>query len=319
MSPRSTTRSEKRAPKGPTGLDASSWEGTVKRTVTEFKEDGLTDWAAALTYYAVLSIFPALLALVSILGLIGTSATDPILDNVGEFTSGPARDIVETAVENLEGSQGGAGVMAIVGILLAVWSSSKYVAAFMRASNAIYDVEEGRPFWKKGLVRFAVTLTVMVLLAASAIIVVVSGSVAEQAGELLGLGSTGITIWRIAKWPVLVVIVALILALLYWSSPNVKLPGFRWVTPGGLLAVIVWMAASAGFAFFVANFGSYNKTYGAFAGVVIFLIWLWISNVAVLLGAELDAELARSREIEAGHPADQEPFLEPRDTTKIKD
>jgi membrane protein len=310
-------RTHRRAPKGPTGLDASSWEGTLKRTVKEFKADDLTDWAAALTYYSVLSIFPALLAIVSILGLVGTSATDPILENVGEFTSGPARDIVEEGVRNLQGSQGGAGVMAILGILLAVWSSSKYVAAFMRASNSIYDVPEGRPFWKKGLVRFAVTLTVMVLLAASALIVVVSGSLAEQAGDLLGLGSTAVTVWSIAKWPVLVVIVALILALLYWSSPNVKLPGFRWVTPGGLLAVLLWMAASAGFAFFVANFGSYNKTYGTFAGVVIFLIWLWISNVAILLGAELDAELARSRQIEAGHPAEKEPFLEPRDTTKI--
>ncbi|HEV3401360.1 MAG TPA: YihY/virulence factor BrkB family protein, partial [Acidimicrobiales bacterium] len=193
-----------------------------------------------------------------------------------------------------------------------------YVAAFMRASNAIYEVEEGRPIWKKAPVRLGVTLVLVILLALTALAVVLTGGLAEQAGNLLGLGSTAVTVWDIAKWPVLVLIVSLMFSILYWATPNVKQPGFRWVSPGGIVAVILWIIASVAFAIYVANFGSYNKTYGALAGVIIFLMWLWLSNIAVLLGAEFNAELERGRQIEAGHPADEEPFLEPRDTRKMK-
>lgn len=313
----SENRQDQGRPEKPTDLGPRSWWNTLKRTAIEFKDDGLTDWAAALTYYGVLAIFPALLAVVGILGLIGTSATQPILDNLGQFVSGTPRDVAETAVRNIQESQGGGVVATVIGVLVAVWSASKYVAAFMRASNAIYDVDEGRPFVKKGLVRFAVTLALLGMMVASVVIVVVSGSLADQIGQAIGLGSTVLTVWSIAKWPVLLLLVATMLALLYWASPNVKPPGFRWFTPGGILAVVVFLIASAAFSFYVANFGSFNKTYGSFAAIVIFLIWLWITNVAVLLGAELDAELARSREIAAGRPTDEEPFLEPRDTTKI--
>jgi len=290
----------------------------LKRTVREFKEDELADRAAALTYFGVLAIFPAILALVSVLGLVGASATQPLVDNLGKVAPGPAKEIVTTAVTNLQKSQATGGVLFIVGLAGALWSASGYVAAFMRASNAIYEIEEGRPFLKKGLVRLGVTVVLGVLLAVSALAVVLTGGLAEQVGRLLGIGQSAVTVWEIAKWPVLLLIVSFMFAVLYWASPNVKQPGFRWLSPGGLLAVVVWVLASAAFAFYVANFGSYNKTYGTLGGVIIFLVWLWLSNIAVLLGAELNAELERGRQIEAGHPPDEEPFLEPRDTKKMK-
>ena len=307
------------APDGPTDLGKRPWLGVLKRTFREFKEDNLTDWAAALTYYGVLSIFPALLALISILGLIGTSATQPLITNISSVAPGPAKEIVTSTITNLQKSQGAAGVLFFVGLGGALWSASGYVAAFMRASNAIYDVEEGRPIWKTLPVRVGVTVVLLVLLAVSAVAVVLTGGLADQAGQLLGIGSSFLTIWDIAKWPVLLLVVSFMFALLYWASPNVKQPGFRWVSAGGLLAVFLWLVASAAFAFYVANFGSYNKTYGALGGVIVFLVWLWISNIAVLLGAEFNAELQRGRQIEAGHPAEKEPFLEPRDTRKMKD
>jgi membrane protein len=315
---RDTTTPARReeAPNQPTQLSGGSWVGVLKRTVTEFREDNLTDWAAALTYYGVLSIFPALLALVSILGLVGQSATDPLLENIGAFTPGAAKDIVTSAVENLEQSQGAAGFAFVVGLAVALWSASGYIAAFMRAANAIWDVEEGRPFWKTIPIRLAITLVMLVLLAISAVAVVVTGPLAERVGDLVGLGSTAVTIWDIAKWPVLLVIVSLMFAILYWAAPNVRQPGFRWISPGGVLAVVLWVIASAAFALYVATFGSYNKTYGSVAAVIVFLVWLWISNIAVLLGAEFNAELERGRQIQAGHPADEEPFLPPRDEPK---
>ncbi|MDP8976526.1 MAG: YihY/virulence factor BrkB family protein [Actinomycetota bacterium] len=306
------------APDTPAALDKQSWSAVLKRTILEFKEDNLTDRAAGLTYYGVLAIFPALLALVSILGVVGRSATQPLIDNLGKVAPGPAREIVIGAIENLQRSKGSGGILLVVGLAGALWSASGYVAAFMRASNAIYDVEEGRPLWKKIPVRIGVTLVLVVLLAASAIGVVLTGGLAEQVGKLLGLGESVVTVWEIAKWPVMLLLVSVMLAILYWASPNVRQPGFPWVSPGGLLAVLLWVAASAAFAVYVANFGSYNKTYGSLGGVIIFLIWLWLSNVAVLLGAEFNAELERGRQIEAGQEPDKEPFLEPRDTRKMK-
>ena len=304
------------APATPAKLSRGSWGDALKRTVKEFRTDNLTDWAAALTYYGVLSLFPALLVLVSLLGLVGQSATEPLVENVGTFAPGAAKDIVATAVENLERSQGAAGVALVVGLLAALWSASAYIGAFMRAANAIWDVEEGRPVWKTIPLRLAVTLVMLVLLAISAVGVIVTGPLARRVGDLVGVGETAVTVWDIAKWPVLVVIVSFMLALLYYATPNVRQPGFRWVSPGGILAVVVWILASAAFAFYVASFGSYNETYGSVAAVIVFLVWLWISNIAVLLGAELNAELERGRQIEAGQPPEEEPFLPPRDAPK---
>jgi membrane protein len=302
----------------PTDLRKRSHVEAVKRTAREFQDDNLTDWAAALTYYGILSIFPALIALVSVLGLIGDSATQPLIDNLGAVAPGPAKEIFTSAIENLQRSEGAAGVLFVVGLAGALWSASGYVAAFMRASNAIYDIEEGRPVWKTAPVRLGLTIVLLLLLVTSGTAVTLTGGLAEEVGGVLGVGDTAVTVWDIAKWPVLMFLVSFIVAILYWAAPNVKHPKFRWVSPGGVVAVIVWVIASAAFAFYVANFGSYNKTYGALGGVVVFLVWLWISNIAVLFGAELNAELERGRAIEAGHPADEEPFLEPRDTRKMK-
>jgi membrane protein len=295
------------------------WWPVLKRTVAEFREDNLTDWAAALTYYAVLAIFPALIVLVSILGLVGESATQPLIDNLGTVAPGPAKEIFTSAIENLQGDQGAAGVLFVVGLLAALWSASGYVAAFMRASNAIYDMEEGRPIWKTLPVRVGLTIVLLLLLAVSTIAVVLTGGLAEKVGDLVGLGSTVVDAWNIAKWPVLLLVVSFMFALLYWAAPNVKHPGFRWISPGGVLAVIGWLIASGAFALYVSNFGSYNKTYGALGGVVVFLVWLWISNIMILLGAEFNAELERERAIEGGmRPEDKEPFAEPRDTRKME-
>jgi membrane protein len=307
----------RRAPEKPTEMKGRSWLGVLKRTVTEFKEDNLTDWAAALTYYGILAIFPALLVLVSVLGLIGESATQPLIDNLGKVAPGPAQDIFTSAIENLQGSQGAAGVFFIVGLAGALWSASGYVAAFMRASNSIYDIEEGRPVWKTLPTRVVLTLVLLLLLAVSAVAVTLTGGLAKEVGGVVGLSDTAITVWNIAKWPLLLLVVSFMFALLYWAAPNVKHPKFQWVSPGSVLAVIGWIVASVAFAFYVANFGSYNKTYGALAAPIVFLVWLWISNIMVLLGAEFNAELERGRAIEAGHPEKREPFVEPRDTRKM--
>jgi membrane protein len=306
-------------PESPTDLKGRSLFGVLKRTVKEFSEDNITDWAAALTYYGVLSIFPALIVLVSVLGLIGESATQPLIDNLGSVAPGPAQDIFRSAIENLQGSQGAAGVFFVIGILGAIWAASGYIAAFMRASNAIYDMPEGRPIWKTLPVRVGLTVLLIVLTVISAVAVTLTGSLASEAGNLIGLGDTAVTVWDIAKWPVLLLLVSFMFAVLYWAAPNVKQPGFRWISPGGILAVVGWVIASAAFAFYVANFGSYNKTYGALAGPIVFLVWLWISNIMILLGAEFNAELERGRAIEGGmRPRDKEPFVEPRDTRKME-
>jgi membrane protein len=296
------------------------WRPVLKRTVKEFKEDNLTDWAAALTYYSVLAIFPALIVLVSILGLVGESATQPLIDELGTVAPGPAKEIFTNAIENLQGSQGTAGVVFVIGLLAALWSASGYVAAFMRASNAIYDMEEGRPIWKTLPVRVSLTLVLLLLLAISAMAVVITGGLAKAVGDVVGVGDTAVEVWDIAKWPALLLVVSFMFALLYWAAPNVKHPGFRWISPGGVFAVIGWLIASAAFAFYVSSFGSYNKTYGALGGVIVFLVWLWISNIMILLGAELNAELERERAIEDGmRPEDKEPFAEPRDTRKMEE
>ncbi len=304
------------APDQPTDVSAGGWWGAVKRTAKEFSDDNLTDWAAALTYYGVLSIFPALLALISVLGLFGQSATRPLLDNVGAFAPGAAQDLVTSAIENLERSQGTAGFAFVGGLVAALWAASGYIGAFIRASNVVWDVDEGRPIWKTIPLRLGITILMVILLAISALAVVLTGPLAQRVGELVGLGDTAVLVWDIAKWPVLVIIVSFMFALLYWAAPNVKQPRFRWVSPGGITAVLLWIIASALFALYVASFGSYNETYGSIAGVIIFLVWLWISNIAVLFGAELNAELERGRQIEAGHPPDVEPFLEPRGKPK---
>ena len=307
--PERTTEDERPVADQPTDLPRGAWRDVVKRTMREYKADGLGDLAAALTYYAVLAIFPMLIVLVSLLGLLGQSVTQPLVDNLAKVAPGAARQIFTSAVHNIQANQGTAGFLFVIGLAGALWSASGYIAAFMRASNVIWDVEEGRPIWKTIPLRLAVTLVTVLLLTFSALAVVFTGGLARQLGKVIGAGSTAVTVWDIAKWPVLLIIVAVILAILYYTAPNVRQPGFRWVTPGGVLAVILWVVASAAFALYVANFSSYNKTYGALASVIVFLVWLWITNLVILFGAELNAEIERGRQIQAGQPEDEEPFL----------
>jgi membrane protein len=228
---------------------------------------------------------------------------------------GQGRDLFVGAIQN---AHTGAGLLAVIGLLGALWAASGYIGGFMRANNAVYGVAEGRPLWKTVPLQLGLTLALMVMLAVSALGLAVSGPIADQVGQWVGIGSTGLLIWGIAKWPVIVILVSLAICLLYWAAPNVRQPKprFLWLTAGSVLAVLLWLIASVGFAIYVANFASYNKTYGTLAGVIVFLVWLWISNLAVLLGAAFDAELARGRQLAVGEPADHEPFLDPREAAE---
>jgi membrane protein len=300
----------------PTDLPKEAWPAILKRTFKQFSEDQLTTWAAALTYFGVLSLFPMILALVSVLGVIGPSATQPLLDQLGTVAPGPAKDILTNVLTSLEQNQGGSTVALIIGLVLAIWSASGYISAFMDASNNVWDVPEGRPIWKKIPVRLGVTIVMLVLLTITSLAIVFTGPVAQEVGNIIGLGDQFVDVWNIAKWPVLLVIVSFMVSLLYWACPNVKQPGFPWFSPGGFLAVVLWIAASALFAFYVGNFGSYNKTYGSLGGVIVFLTWLWISNIIILLGAEFNSEMERSKAIQEGHPPEKEPYLPLRDEPK---
>ncbi len=296
----------------PTRLPKGAWWGVLKRTVKGFNDDNLTDWAAALTYYAVLSLFPGLIVLTSVLALLGETTTQELLKYVDQVAPGQAGELVRSSIEELRNGQGAAGLLGIIGLLTAFWTASGYLGAFMRACNAVYDVEEGRPFWKTVPLRLALTLGSVVLVSLTLGALVLTGGVADMVGNFIGLGDTVVTVWDIAKWPVILLLVSLAFAVLYWAAPNVRQPGFRWVTPGSLLAIALWALATVGFAIYVANFASYNKTYGSLGGVIVFLVWLWISNIAVLLGAEFDAELERGRRIAQG-TAPQDASAEPRD------
>ncbi len=294
-------------------LKGGDWGAAIKRTVKETQADNLTDWAAALTYYGVLALFPALIALVSILGLVGQSATGPILANIKTLAPGAATTILTNAVKQISASGGSAGLALVIGLAVALFSASGYVGAFSRASNAIYEIEEGRPFWKLRPQQMLITAVMLALLAVSSLSVVLTGGIARRAGDVLGVGSSAVMVWDLAKWPVIVLLVALMLSVLYYAAPNVRHPGFRWISPGSLLAVLLWLVASAAFALYVASFASYSKTYGALASVVVFLVWLWLSNLAFLFGAEFNAELERRRAIEHGLSPEREPFLPARE------
>jgi membrane protein len=287
----------------------------LKRTVAEFRDDNLTDWAAALTYYGLLSLFPGLIAFVSIIGLVGDpkGATGTITEIVTAIGPQSAAQTFAGPIESIASDQGTAGTAFVLGLALALWSASGYVGAFIRASNVIYETREGRPFWKLRPLQVAVTLTMVLLGVMLVIGLVLTGPVVDAVAGPLGVGSTAVTAWNIAKWPVMAGVFMLMVGVIYYASPNAKIRGFRWVTPGSLVAIVVWVIASVAFAFYIANFGSYDKTYGTLGGLVALLVWLWISNVAVLFGHELNSELERGVEIEEGRPgAEGEIQLEPR-------
>jgi membrane protein len=287
----------------------------LKRTVAEFRDDNLTDWAAALTYYGLLSLFPGLIALVSIVGLVGDprGATQTITEIVTAIGPRSAAQTFAGPIESIASHRGAAGIAFVLGLAVALWSASGYVGAFIRASNVIYETREGRPFWKLRPLQIAVTLTMVLLAVLLVIGLVLTGPVVDAVAGPLGVGSTAVTIWNVAKWPAMAAVFVLMVGVLYYASPNAKIRGFRWVTPGSMVAIVVWAISSAGFALYVANFGSYDKTYGTLGGLIALLVWLWISNVAILFGHELNAELERGAEIEEGRPgAEREIQLEPR-------
>jgi membrane protein len=294
--------------------DSGLW-ATLKRTVREFQEDNLTDWAAALTYYGLLSLFPALVALVSLLGLFGdpkttTASLTEIITSIGPES---AAETFEGPIDSIISNQSAAGFAFVFGLAIALWSASGYIGAFMRASNVIYETCEGRPFWKLRPLQLAVTLLMVVAVALLALGLVLTGPIVSAVADPIGLGSTAVDVWNVAKWPVMVAIFVLMVDLLYYASPNAKLRGFRWVTPGCLVALVIWAIASVAFAVYVSNFGSYDKTYGTLGGLIALLVWLWISNLAILFGHQLNAERERSAEIEEGVPrAEREIQLEPR-------
>jgi membrane protein len=306
-----------RKPDSPDDLTKTSWKYVVRKTMREFSSDQCADLAAALTYYSVMALFPAIIAVLSLVGLVGqgqqtVNTVMSILKDVGVT---PSRSLHDTVTQLSTSS--GTGFALVIGLATALWSASGYVGSFGRAMNRIYEVGEGRPVWKLRPVMLLVTLITVVLAAAVALALVLTGPAAQAVGNAIGLGSTAVLVWNIAKWPVMLVVVIMIVALLYYATPNVKQPKFRWLSVGAVFAIVVWILASAAFGFYVANFSSYNKTYGSLAGVIVFLLWLWLTNIALLFGAELDAELERGRELQAGVAAERSVQLPPRDTKKL--
>lgn len=302
----------------PAALTKPSVFYAARKTVREFSADECTDLAAALTYYAVLALFPAMIALMSLVGLVGQGpkTVDTLVGILSDVGAGPVADTLEPTLQTLSRTPG-AGIALILGLAGTLWSASGYVGAFGRAMNRIYQTGEGRPIWKLRPVMLLLTLVLVVLCALALLALIVSGPVATSIGSALGLGSTVVLVWQIAKWPVLLILVVAIVAFLYQWTPNVRQPKLRWISIGALVAIVAWILASAAFGFYVANFGSYNKTYGALAGVIVLLLWLWITNLALLFGAELDAELERGRQLQAGIPAEETIQLPARDTTGI--
>ena len=306
-----------RKPDSPTDLTKRSWVYVLKKTLREFNKDQCTDLAAALTYFGVFAIAPAALALVSLLGVFGDGdqIVQDVMDTVGEMAPGLPLDTIEPIIASLA-SQQGAGIALVLGLLTALWSASGYVMAFSRAMNRIYEVDEGRPFIKLRATMLLVTLVLLVIVAIIIVAMVLSGGIAETIGSAIGLSGATVTIWNIAKWPVIVLLVALLLAILYYATPNVQQPKIKWVSIGSFVALLIWALATLGFALYVSLFAARStaETYGALAGVILFLLWIWITNNAMLFGAELDAELERGRELQAGIEAEETLQLPPRDT-----
>ncbi|HEX9496877.1 MAG TPA: YihY/virulence factor BrkB family protein [Mycobacterium sp.] len=306
-------------PDSPTDLTKCSALYVVRKTAREFSKDQCTDLAAALTYYAVLSIFPALVVIVSLLGVFGQGerTTDAVLQIVGDLAPGSTVDTLRAPIEQLVESSS-AGFALIAGIVGALWSASGYIGAFGRAMNRIYEIDEGRPVWKLRPLQLVLTLGALVVAAAAALMLAVSGPVATAIGDIIGAGEVALTVWDIARWPLILALMILAVATLYYATPNVQQPKFRWISVGAGVAIVTWVIASVLFGIYVANFGSYNKTYGALAGVIVFLLWLWITNLALLFGAEVDAELERGRQLQGGIAAERELQLPPRDNRVTK-
>jgi membrane protein len=303
-------------PESPTDLGKAGWRFTGKAAVAEFQRDQCTDLAAALTYYSVLSVFPAILALVSLLGVFGQgqATTDALLDVLNRLGQDQVAALLEEPIQAMSTSQA-AGITLVIGLGGALWGASGYVGAFGRSLNRIYQVAEGRPVWKLRPVVLLITLGLVVMAALVLVGLVVSGPIAKAIGDTVGLGDESQKIWDLAKWPVILAIVVVMVAVLYYATPNVKQPKFRWISVGSAVAIGIWVVASLGFGFYVSNFSKYNALYGSVGGIIVFLLWLWLTNLALLLGAEIDAELERARELAAGIRAERRLQLPMRDSS----
>jgi membrane protein len=306
---------DRRKPDAPPDLKKRTWLHVLRSTVAQFSRDQCTDLAAALTYYAVLAAAPALLALVSVLGLVsnGGQAVQRVIGTMDGVLPPDVLSVVRPLIENAAGGGGKAGFALILGVALALWSASGYVGAFGRAMNRVYEIDEGRPVWKLRPVMLLVTLVAVVIAAVIVAALALSGPIAQAVGDAIGLGSTAVTVWSIAKWPVVLLLVVVLVAILYHVTPNVRQPKMRWLSVGAFVAILVWILASAAFALYVATFSNYDATYGSLAGIIVFLLWLWITNLALLFGAELDAELERGRELQGGIAAEETVQLPPKD------
>jgi membrane protein len=307
------------APDSPLELPPRSWWKTLKRTIDEFQDDELTDKAAALTYYGVLALFPIFIVLVALLGLLGeyprtTNAIFEILDQAGASRS--TIDAIRDPLTKVVSDKGGAGALFGFGLVAALWTASGYLGAFMRSANHIYEVNEGRPFLKRRPQQVLITGLMTAFVAVVLLGIVLTGPLAEAISRQLGLGNTATTVWAYAKWPVMAVVAMVVIAVLYYIAPNVRQPRFRWVSPGGAIAVALWGLVTVAFFFYVSHLGSYDKTYGSLGTGVSLLVWMWLSNLALLFGLEFDSELERERELLAGLPAERNIRLEPRQAPK---
>ncbi|MEU8420605.1 YihY/virulence factor BrkB family protein [Micromonospora sp. NPDC048835] len=299
-------------------LSWRTWRGVLVRSVQNFVNDNCSDWAAALTYYGVLALFPSAIVVVALVGLVsdGERTLDTVVDLADQVGAGSVLTTenggVVGVIKTVVLDQSNPKLLLSFGLLGALWSASGFIGAFTRASNAVYGVTEGRPVWKLRPLQIGLAAITLVLLAVVALALIVSGPVTDAVGDLVNAGGLARTVWRVAKWPVLAMIMMVLLSLLFWIAPNVRQPRFRWLTPGGAVALVSWAAASFGFGLYVANFSSYDTTYGSLGAAIAFLVWLYLSNSALMLGVQINAEVQRGRRLQAGEPDPEDPVLPPR-------
>ncbi|SCE69987.1 membrane protein [Micromonospora coriariae] len=305
-----------RVPRRIRQLSWRTWRGVVVRSARNFVADNCSDWAAALTYYGVLALFPSAIVVVALVGLVsnGEQTVATVVDLARQMGAGSvvADDGIVKVIGEVVDQESSAKALLSFGLLGALWSASGFIGAFTRASNAIYGVTEGRPVWKLRPLQIGLAAITLVLLAVVALGLIVSGPVTDAVGDLINAGGLARTVWSVAKWPVLALIMMVLLSLLFWIAPNVRQPRFRWLTPGGAVALFAWALASFGFGLYVANFGSYDATYGSLGAAIAFLVWLYLSNSALMLGVQINAEVQRGRRLQAGDPDPDEPVLPPR-------
>ncbi|MFN8107526.1 MAG: YihY/virulence factor BrkB family protein [Nocardioidaceae bacterium] len=288
------------------------------RVAKEFMKDQSLDMAAALTYYAVFAIFPAMIAVFSAVGLV----SDPqrVIAKIEEVLTPLIRestlDRVMTVLDGVAASRG-AGILAVASIVIALWAASAYVNAFRRMMNRIYGVQEGRALWKLRPLMALVTLVSLALVMLMMLIMIISGPISEAVGKVLGFGEDVAHLWDLLKLPVLLIFLVVSVAILYQATPNVKFPKLRLFSTGSVVAIGAIVVASVGLTFYVRNFANYNQVYGSLAGVIVFMLWMWIINIALLCGAELDAELERGRQLHDGQAAEESLLLPLRDDRAI--